>query len=233
MSQESKSFWLKFYHATMPVITFGLLIFAFYQNSANRDTLNLLSERQKYSLIKPRLIISRELSRLSESKKSFIIRVKNVGNSPACNIFLAMERPVDTTAHPEFHERWAFVQRRDTSEYAGFEEDYLQPQETADIKVLIESMFYNDLEGKTEREKELFFLNKIFDLYIYYEDLEGKGYLTYCRAGPHMKHPLEIMGSEIAEIFRKYKTPKFDWSLRFYENVNLREKENKKYWRKE
>lgn len=207
--------------AVMAAVALCLLFVNFYQAKTNRDTLKLFSEQQKYSLIKPRLIISREHSRLSESRGSFIIRVKNVGNSPACNIFLAMERPVDTTKHFEFYEQWAFIQRRDTTEYPGFEGDYLQPQEIADIRVGIESMFSRDLEGKTEREKELFFLNKNFDLYIYYEDLEGKGYLTYCEAGPYMKHALKLMDSGNAEFFRKYKTPRSDLRMRFYENVDL------------
>ncbi|MGB7060735.1 MAG: hypothetical protein WBF13_00095 [Candidatus Zixiibacteriota bacterium] len=205
----------------MVVITIGLLSVNFYQAKTNRDTLRLLSEQQRYSLIKPRLIISREYSRLSENRGSFIIRVKNIGNSPACNLFLAMERPVDTTKHFEFYERWAFIQRRDTTDYPGFEEDYLQPQEIADIKVNIGSMFERELEGKTESEKEVFLIDKNFDLYIYYEDLEGKGYLTYCRAGPHMKHGLKVMGPEDAEFLRKYKTPGFDWKIRFYENVDF------------
>lgn len=62
---------------------------------------------------------------------------------------------------------------------------------------------------------------------MYYEDIEGKGYLTTCRIGPYMKSPLRILSRETAEVLQKYRTQEFDWRIRFYENVSLRDTSKK------
>ncbi len=227
-NEHKNTVFTNWHQKVLVFITFGLFLINYFQYQNNKNTLTLLSEQQKYGFMKPRLTISREYSRLSDNKNSFIIRIKNVGNSPASNIFLALERPIDTTKHYEFYEQWAFIQGRDTTNKLFFEEDYLQPQEISDISINIENIFDRELEGKTNTEKELFFLNKVFDLYIYFEDLEGRGNLTYCRIGPYMKHGLTLMGPRTAKVFRKYRTPKFDWKIRYYENVNINDTTDKK-----
>lgn len=214
----------------MVIVTIGLFCINFYQAKTNRETLNLFAEQQKYSLIKPRLIVNRYLSRLSGDGRFFHIQVKNIGNSPACNISLVLERPTEQGKDYEFQEKWAYVNYwvLDTLGHRSFDEKYLFPAEGAEIKVRLIEMFAKELGGEANLKKLLLSPGLIFKAYLYYEDLEGKAFLTACKLGHHMKHRLTVLGESTAKALEKYGIKEGEtWRIRFYEDVSLRDTSKK------
>lgn len=68
----------------------------------------------------------------------------------------------------EHFEKWACFNARvsDTSAHQSFDENYLHPQESADIKVRLVEMFVKELGGEAELEKLYYLLLGLYSPYI-------------------------------------------------------------------